>query len=123
MTAERLGVALVTGSAEGIGRAIAIRLAEDGFDVSLFDLKSSEDKLQNVSQEIENKTGRKTLRWFGDVSLEEDVKNGVEETVRVLGGLDVVCDRSNESWLIQRTNELHADGFKCWDLTERRSTP
>ena len=44
-------VALVTGAAQGIGRGIALRLAKDGFDVALVDLKV--DKLNAVKKEVE----------------------------------------------------------------------
>ncbi|RSM02938.1 hypothetical protein CDV31_010679 [Fusarium ambrosium] len=46
-------VALVTGSARGIGRAIALQLADDGFIVSINDVLNSEDELASVKQEIE----------------------------------------------------------------------
>lgn len=84
------GVAIITGSARGIGRAIAIRLARDGFDIGLFDLVSSEDALQDVSNEIAQITGRRTAVVTGDVSLEEDVKNLVDTIAQELGGVDVV---------------------------------
>lgn len=42
--------AIVTGSARGIGKAIAIRLAEDGFDVCINDIAANEVGIEEVSR-------------------------------------------------------------------------
>jgi NAD(P)-dependent dehydrogenase (short-subunit alcohol dehydrogenase family) len=84
------GVALITGSAQGLGWAIALRLATDGFDIALNDLPAKHDKLTEVAKEIEG-LGRKTCIVPADVSEEDQVKQMVNSTVEQLGGLDVVC--------------------------------
>ena len=81
-------VALVTGAARGIGRAIALRLAEDGLDVVVNDLTNTPE-LDDVVREIENK-GRRSLAVPADVSLEEDVEKIIQQVVQELGSLDVV---------------------------------
>lgn len=83
------GVALVTGSAQGIGRGIALRLAEDGFDVAVNDIPSKTTELASVAEEIRGK-GRKAIVVAADVTVEDQVKGMVESTVKELGGLDVV---------------------------------
>ncbi|PBK96089.1 short chain oxidoreductase [Armillaria gallica] len=85
------GVAVVTGAAQGIGKAIALRLADDGFDVAVNDLPLPEKiaKLKEVEEEIIRK-GRRSAIFPGDVSSDIDVKGMVEGTVNTLGGLDVM---------------------------------
>jgi NAD(P)-dependent dehydrogenase (short-subunit alcohol dehydrogenase family) len=81
-------VALVTGAARGIGRAIALRLARDGLDVAVND-KSSSHELDGLVQEIQSK-GRRSLAIPADVSSEPEVENTIRKVVQDLGSLDVV---------------------------------
>ncbi|KAK7043907.1 hypothetical protein VNI00_008073 [Paramarasmius palmivorus] len=83
------GVAIVTGSAQGIGRSIALRLASDGYDVAVNDIAPQKDALERVKSEIESK-GRKSIIVTADVSKEEEVQGMVDTTVKELGGLDVM---------------------------------
>lgn len=83
-------IALVTGSAQGIGRSIALRLANDGFDIAVNDIPSKAESLEDLKHEIINDKGRKAVVVVGDVSKEEDVKQMIESVVESLGSLDVV---------------------------------
>jgi len=84
-------VALVTGAAQGIGRGIALRLAKDGFDLTLVDLK--EDKLEAVAKEIEA-LGRKATTFAADVSKRDDIYAAIEYTEKELGGFDVIVNNA-----------------------------
>lgn len=86
-------VALVTGSAAGIGRAIAIRLAQDGFDVAVSDLKHSEQAGNQVVAEI-IKLGRKSLFIPADVTDPESVSKAIKDTSVYLGGFDVIVNNA-----------------------------
>lgn len=82
-------VAVITGSAQGIGKAIALRLAEDGFAVVVSDLGTKQDKMDALVEEVKSKGGR-AVAIPTDVTKEADIINLVDKTVEEFGGLDVV---------------------------------
>ncbi|THU78397.1 NAD(P)-binding protein [Dendrothele bispora CBS 962.96] len=91
MSEKPTRIALVTGAAQGIGRAIALRLAKDGLDVAINDIASKLDELTALSNEIKAiGTGRKSSVHTADVSQEMEVKKMFEEVVETHGGLDVM---------------------------------
>jgi NADP-dependent 3-hydroxy acid dehydrogenase YdfG len=75
---------------QGIGRAIALRLADDGFDVAVNDI--SVDHLESLVEDIRMK-GRLSSMHKADISVEDQVRTLVENVVRKHGGLDVVSNR------------------------------
>ncbi|KAH7929164.1 NAD(P)-binding protein [Leucogyrophana mollusca] len=96
MSSGTQGIAIVTGAAQGIGRAIAIRLAGDGFDVAVNDIPAKKDQLDTVRQEI-NSTQRRALSLYTDVTVKADVKGMIGEVVQKLGGLDVMVANAGKS--------------------------
>ncbi len=85
-------VALITGATRGIGREIALTLAESGYDIAL-NYRKENDDLINIKQEIEN-LGRKCLAVKADVSIYEECENLVTETINQFGKIDVLVNNA-----------------------------
>ncbi|HBQ98099.1 bifunctional dihydropteridine reductase/dihydrofolate reductase TmpR [Roseofilum sp. Belize Diploria] len=83
--------ALVTGSAVGIGQAIALDLASKGFDVA-FHYNKSAEVAQKVSQEAAVTYGVNSIALQADVTQPEQAKSLVETAAQQLGGLSVVVN-------------------------------
>ena len=84
-------VALVTGAGQGIGRAIALRLASDGAKVAVVDLK--EEKLQAVADEIKT-AGSQAVFFKADVSNRDNVFAAVDFAEKELGGFDIMVNNA-----------------------------
>ncbi|VDB91613.1 unnamed protein product [Peniophora sp. CBMAI 1063] len=80
-------VAIVTGSARGIGKSIALRLARDGHDVAVADIPGS--SVAEVAQEIAA-LGRRSMIHHLDVSQEHQVRELVDNVGDRLGSVDVM---------------------------------
>ena len=81
--------AMVTGAARGIGRAIAMRLAAQGYAVSVADLPSTRSTLDGVVADLAA-NGRPALAVTLDVADPESVDAAVAQHVRGFDGLDVM---------------------------------
>ena len=92
-------VAWVTGSSKGMGRAIAIGLAEQGCDV-IVHYNSSEDDARKVAQKIEG-LGRETLIVGGDVSKSAYVQKMIAEIEDRFGRVDVLVN--NAGSMVERS--------------------
>ena len=79
-------IALVTGAAGGIGRAIVKRLASEGADVGVVDLHR--ESVQEVVTMVEEK-GRRALGMTVDVSRKGQVDNMVRDMINVFGQIDI----------------------------------
>ena len=84
--------ALVTGSDQGIGQAIAVRLAEDGADV-VINFRKNRDGAAETRSQIE-KLGRRAPVFQADVSKVEDGRSLVAKSVEALGGLDILVNNA-----------------------------
>ncbi|KIJ16118.1 hypothetical protein PAXINDRAFT_113899 [Paxillus involutus ATCC 200175] len=104
------GIALITGSAQGLGRGIALRLAKDGYDIALNDTPSKYNQLRGLADDID-KSGRKALVLPADVTVEEQVKGMVQEVSTKLGGLDVMVANAG----VVQISPLLSTELKDWD--------
>ena len=78
-------VAVVTGAAQGIGRAIADGLAAEGARIVVADLHGAEDAARSYDDGV---------GITGDVSSEDDVRRLVDEAVAQCGGLDILVNNA-----------------------------
>ena len=85
-------VALVTGSGRGIGRAIALRLADAGAKVVVNDVGQAEPS-ESVTEEI-RAMGRECLSVMADVSVALEVTGMVETVMSTYGRLDILVNNA-----------------------------
>ena len=83
-------VAIVTGSGQGIGRAIAVKLAEVGDTIVVNDLGET---AQAVAEEIRG-INRQGLAILGDVSSTADVTRLVDQTISAYGKVDILVNNA-----------------------------
>jgi 3-oxoacyl-[acyl-carrier protein] reductase len=105
-------VAFVTGAAQGIGRAIALALAEDGADVAIGDLNL--EKLAAVAREVES-LGTKALALHLDVSNPDSVQAAVTQVVGSWGKIDILVNNAG----ITKDNLVMRMKPQDWDAVLR----
>ncbi len=98
-------VAFITGSGQGIGQAIAIRLAEEGADIVVDDRAIGESAQHTV--EAIQKLGRRVVALQGDLSNPADDRRVIDQAVAQLGQIDILVNNAGV--------EKRAD---FWDVTE-----
>lgn len=89
-------VALVTGGRRGIGKAIALTMAEAGTDVAVVDCISENGDMEKTVAEIRN-LGRKATAFIADVSSSEQVQEMVKKTLAEFGKIDVLVNNAGIS--------------------------
>lgn len=82
--------AIVTGAGHGIGKAIATRLAQDGANIVVADIRNHD----TAAAEIARATGVKTLGLKIDVSDIADTERMAAETIRAFGSIDVLVNNA-----------------------------
>ena len=91
------GTALVTGARRGIGKAIAVALADSGFDVVVMDVAPS-DELAAVAAEIRAK-GRRAASITGDIAKIEDHARVLDDAEAAVGPLTTLVNNAGVSVL------------------------
>ncbi|WP_415977181.1 SDR family NAD(P)-dependent oxidoreductase [Rhodococcus sp. 077-4] len=84
-------VAVVTGAAQGVGRATALRLAQEGVSVIVDDVQR--DKLHSVADEI-TRAGGSAHPFVADVGVQSEVAALIDEAERVYGGVDILINNA-----------------------------
>lgn len=101
--------ALVTGASRGIGRSIALQLAEEGFNVAV-NYAGSKEKAEAVVEEIKAK-GVDGFAIQANVADADEVKAMIKEVVSQFGSLDVLVNNAG----ITRDNLLMRMKEQEWD--------
>jgi len=97
--------AVVTGASRGIGKAIALKLAELGANI-VINYRSSSNSVEEVIKEIESK-GSKAIAVQGDVSVFAESENIMKKAVEAFGSLDILVNNAGitKDGLILRMKE------------------
>lgn len=105
--------AIVTGGGRGIGRSIALGLADSGANVVV--TARSEDQLASVVEEIQAKGG-KALAVAADLMKLEQIPTIVSETVKSFGKVDILINNAARSFM-RPLMDLREDGYdKIFDV-------
>ncbi|MDY7080414.1 MAG: glucose 1-dehydrogenase [Chloroflexota bacterium] len=84
-------VALVTGAGQGIGKACALTLAEEGCSVAICDI--NRETMEQVTKEIEAK-GVKALAVYADVTKSQETDNFVIQAAEKFGRIDILVNNA-----------------------------
>ncbi|NML19791.1 NAD(P)-dependent oxidoreductase [Pseudoflavitalea sp. G-6-1-2] len=108
---------LITGGSRGIGKAIAIRLAKEGANISIVGKTTEphpklEGTIYSAAEEIAAAGPGKVLPIAGDIRYEDSIRNIVETTVGAFGGIDILINNASAINL-SATEQVEP---KRWDL-------
>ena len=89
-------VVLISGAANGIGKATAERFAREGAQLVLLDL--AQDALQQTAQALEKKYGVSVLAQVTDITDDFQVEDAIKKTIARFGGLDIVVCNAGKAY-------------------------
>ena len=107
-------VAIVTGSARGIGESTAVLLAEQGFNITV-NYASSADEAKNTMAQCEAK-GAEGLLIQGDIASDADCRRIVDDTIAQWGRLDVLINNAGTTTYVNHM-ELEKLTPEVWERT------
>jgi len=109
-------VALITGAARGIGRAIALRLAQEGCDIAFTDIAI--DAMALATKQAVEQQGVRCLALAGDASDFDSAHQIVDEVVRSFGRLDILVNNAGitRDGLLLRMTEQQWDSVLSVNL-------
>lgn len=84
--------AIVTGASRGIGNAVAVQLAEDGYAICIVDIADEDKVIDNIN--IVKEKGQPVLYIKGDISSEKSRKEAVERVMNEFGRIDVLVNNA-----------------------------
>lgn len=103
-------VALITGSGQGIGKAIALTFAQEGATIAVNDISFNEGKAMETVEEL-RQLGVKAELFLADVSQEADVNTMVEKVIEQFGRVDILVNNAG----INRDGLLHKGNLANWE--------
>lgn len=105
-----MATAVITGSARGIGAAIAFRLAKDGFDIALNDISEKSFENNDITERIKA-LGVKCEKYIADVSDGKQVESMVKAIKDDFGSVDVLVNNAGitRDGLLARMSEENYD--------------
>lgn len=104
-------IALISGSAGGIGKAIAKKFVQEGAVVVLNDMNG--ERLESAGQEFKKLFGKDaSTTTLMDVTKSDQIDNAIDETILAFGGVDLIVNNAGLS--ISKTIRDHTE--KDWDL-------
>ncbi len=106
-------ISLISGGGDGIGRAMAIALADAGSPVVIFSRRI--EKCEEVTQEIKKQGGR-ALALSCDILRDSEIEHVVAETLRVFGKIDILVNNSGRTWGAAPEDIAFDDWKKVIDL-------
>lgn len=108
-------IALITGSAGGIGKAIAKKFAAEGACVVINDI--NEDRMKGAMEEFNKQFGRDTAAsTLLDVTNNETIEKAYTDAVLAFGGIDIVINNAGISISKSITDHSIADWDKLYDI-------
>jgi NAD(P)-dependent dehydrogenase (short-subunit alcohol dehydrogenase family) len=104
-------VAIISGSAKGMGKGMALKFAQEGCAVTIVDIDKTE--AQKALSEVLGKGG-KGLAIACDVTKEDQVKKSVEKTVKEFGTVDILINNAGAAGVSYPIEEMPEE---IWDKT------